>query len=111
MAQQDFAIKETTQVPSEGILLQIVQFTNIVVIIVSHLFLNNEICLQSCLPFGLLKVVDVKIECRAVRSSVCSHAFTLFLANTLVLFNVGGSLFNIPPMKSGGTSAQKVKEI
>ena len=85
--------------------------TNIVVIIVSHLFLNNEICLQSCLPFGLLKVVDVKLECRAVRSSVCSHAFTLFLANTLVLFNVGGSLFNIPPLRSGGTSAQKVKEI
>ena len=42
MAPQDFAIKETTQVPSEGILLQIVQFTKIAVIIVSHLFLNDE---------------------------------------------------------------------
>ena len=64
--------------------MQIVQFTNIVVIIVSHLFLNNEICLQSRLPFDLFKVVDFKVECAAVDSSVCSHAFTLFLANTLV---------------------------
>ena len=91
--------------------MQIVQFTKIAVIIVSHLFLNNEICLQSCLPFGLLKVVDVKLECRAVRSSVCSHAFTLFLANTLVLFNVGGSLFKIPPLRSGGTSAQNINNL
>ena len=51
MAPQDLAIKETTQVPSEGILLQIVQFTKIAVIIVSHLFLNDEMkfaCKVAC---------------------------------------------------------------
>ena len=77
MAPYDFAIKETTQVPSEGILLQIVKFTNIIVIIVSHLFLNNEICLQSCLPFDLFKLVDVKGKCKATRCSLCYHAFTV----------------------------------
>ena len=91
--------------------MQIVKFTNIVVIVLSHLLLNNEICLQSRLPFDLFKLVDVKVEGTAVRSSVCPHAFTLFLANTLVLSNVGGSLFKIPPLRSGGTSAQKIKEI
>ena len=65
MAQQDFAIKETTQVASEGISLQTdaSSITNIVVIIVSHLFLNNEIFLQSRLPFDLFKLVDVTAEC------------------------------------------------
>ena len=37
--------------------------TNIIVIIASHLFLNNEIFLQSCLPFDLFKDVDVTTEC------------------------------------------------
>ena len=37
--------------------------TNIIVIIASHLFLNNEIFLQSCLPFDLFKLVDVTAEC------------------------------------------------
>ena len=37
--------------------------TNIVVIIASHLFLNNEIFLQSRLPFDLFKLVDVTAEC------------------------------------------------
>ena len=65
MAQQDFAIKETTQVASEGILLQTVaiSITYIIVIIVSHLLLNNEIFLQSRLPFDLFKLVDVAAEC------------------------------------------------
>ena len=85
--------------------------TNIVVIIASYLFLNNEIFLQSRLPFDLFKLVDVKRECTAVCNLVVSHAFTLFLANTLVLSNVGGSLFKLPPLRSGGTSAQKIKEI
>ena len=61
------------------------------------------------LPFDLFKLVDVKRECTAVCNLVVSHAFTLFLANTLVLSNVGGSLFKIPPLRSGGTSAQKIK--
>ena len=65
MAPKDFAIKETTQVVSEGILLQTVaiSITNIFVIIASHLFLNNEIFLQSRLPFDLFKLVDVTAEC------------------------------------------------
>ena len=37
--------------------------TNIVVIIASHLFVNNEIFLQSRLPFDLFKLVDVAAEC------------------------------------------------
>jgi len=37
--------------------------TNIVVIIASHLFVNNEIFLQSRLPFDLFKLVDVTAEC------------------------------------------------
>ena len=37
--------------------------TNIIVIIASHLFLNNEIFLQSCLLFDLFKLVDVTAEC------------------------------------------------
>ena len=45
------------------------------------------------------------------KSEVCSHAFTLFPANTLVFSNVFGSLFKIPPLRSGGTSAQKIKKI
>ena len=50
---------------SEGILLQTVtiSITNIFVIIASHLFLNNEIFLQSSLPFDLFKLVDVTAEC------------------------------------------------
>ena len=72
MAQQDFAIKETTQVASEGISLQTVanSITNIVVIIVSHLFPNNEIFLHSCLPLDLFKLADVKLECIIVHTSV-----------------------------------------
>jgi hypothetical protein len=52
------------------------------------------------LPFDLFKLVDVTAEC----------AFTLFPANTLVLSNVFGSLFKIPPLRSGRTSAQKIKK-
>ena len=37
--------------------------TNIVVNIASHLFLNNEIFLQSRLQFDLFKLVDVTAEC------------------------------------------------
>ena len=37
--------------------------TNIVLIIASHLFVNNEIFLQSRLPFDLFKLVDVTAEC------------------------------------------------
>ena len=50
---------------SEGILLQTVtiSITNIFVIIASHLFLNNEIFLQSRLPFDLFKLVDVTAKC------------------------------------------------
>ena len=112
MAQQDFAIKETIQVASEGISLQTdaSSITNIVVIIVSHLFLNNEIFLKSCLPLDLFKLADVKIECITVFKSVCSHAFTLFPANILVPSNIVGSLLKIPPLRSRGTSAQKIKE-
>ena len=75
---------------SEGILLQTVtiSITNIFVIIASHLFLNNEIFLQSSLPFDLFKLVDVKAECTTMHRSVCSHAFTLFPENTLVFSNV-----------------------
>ena len=40
--------------------------TNIIVIIASHLFLNNEIFLQSCLPFDLFKLVDVTAECATI---------------------------------------------
>ena len=65
---------------------------------------------MSCLPFDLFKLVDVKVECTTVRRSVCSHAFKLFPANTLVLSNVFGSLFKIPPKRIKGTSAQKIKE-
>ena len=56
MAQQDFAIKETTQVASEGISLQTdaSSITNIVVIIVSHLFLNNEIFLKKLFAIGFV---------------------------------------------------------
>ena len=71
----------------------------------------NEICLQSHLPFDLFKLVDVKRECTAVCNLVVSHAFTLFLANTLVLSNVGGSLFKLPPLRSGGTSAQNINNL
>ena len=45
------------------------------------------------------------------KSEVCSHAFTLFPANTLVFSNVFGSLYKISPLRSGGTSAQKIKKI
>ena len=37
--------------------------TNIVVIIASYLFLNNEIFLQSRLQFDLFELVDVTAEC------------------------------------------------
>ena len=45
------------------------------------------------------------------KSEVCSHAFRLFPANTLVFSNVFGSLYKISPLRSGGTSAQKIKKI
>ena len=98
---------------SEGILLQTVtiSITNIFVIIASHLFLNNEIFLKSCLPLDLFKLADVKIECITVFKSVCSHAFTLFPDNTFVPSNVFGIYFKIPPLRRGGTSDQKIKEI
>ena len=56
MSQQDFAIKETIQVASEGISLQTdaSSITNIVVIIVSHLFLNNEIFLKKLFAIGFV---------------------------------------------------------
>ena len=97
---------------SEGILLQTVtiSITNIFVIIASHLFLNNEIFLKSCLPLDLFKLADVKIECITVFKSICSHAFTLFPANTLVPSDIVGSLLKIPPLRSRRTSAQKIKE-
>ena len=64
---------------------------------------------KSCLPLDLFKLADVKIECITVFKSVCSHAFTLFPANTLVFSNVFGSLFKISPLRSGGIYAQKIK--
>ena len=85
--------------------------TNIVVIIASYLFLNNEIFLQSRLPFDLFKLVDVTAECATMGRLVCSHAFTLFPANTSVFSNVFGSLFKIPPLRSGGTSAQNINNL
>ena len=65
---------------------------------------------KSCLPLDLFKLADVKIECITVFKSVCSHAFTLFPANILVPSNIVGSLLKIPPLRSRGTSAQKIKE-
>ena len=79
-----------------------------------HIYFSTmkwKICLQSRLPFDLFKLVDVKGECTAVCNLVVFHAFTLFPAITLVFSNVFGSLFKIPPLRSGGTSAQKIKEI
>ena len=116
------------------------KYSNIVVSIVPNSFVSNEFFLQSFLAGGslwvtfgrkcfslvtygrggplsvtydidLFKVVDVKKEFTIVCSSVCSHAFTLFPGNTFVPSNVFGIYFKIPPLRRGGTSAQKIKEI
>ena len=59
---------------SEGILLQTVtiSITNIFVIIASHLFLNNEIFLKSCLPLDLFKLADVKVKCTGANINMLS---------------------------------------
>ena len=75
-----------------------------------HIYFN-EIFLQSRLPFDLFKLVDVTAECATMGRLVCSHAFTLFPANTSVFSNVFGSLFKIPPLRSGGTSAQNINNL
>ena len=93
-------------------------------LIVPHLFFTNKIFLQSCLPFNLDKVINIKPKFITVRSfdqilveiqafSMENSLFSPFLAifQTMVIIIVVGSLYKIPPLRSGGTSAQKIKEI
>ena len=65
----------------------------------------------SCKVVCHLICLNLLMSQQNVQQWVCSHAFTLFPANTLVFSNVFGSLFKIPPLRSGGTSAQKIKNI
>ena len=53
--------------------------TNIVVIIASYLFLNNEIFLQSRLQFDLFKLVDVTAECALMPSLQIHWCFPMYL--------------------------------
>ena len=70
--------------------------TNIVLIIASHLFVNNEIFLQSHLPFDLFKRVDVKGECIAMLCmwinivwllTAYEHGCTVVLHLSMMLFS------------------------
>ena len=89
-----------------------------------HLFFIDKIFLQSCLPFNLDKVINIKPKFITVCSfdqimveiqafSMENSLFSPFLAifQTMVIIIVVGSLYKIPPLRSGGTSAQKIKEI
>ena len=93
-------------------------------LIVPHLFFINKIFLQSCLPFNLDKMINIKPKFVTVRSfdqilveiqafSMKNSLFSPFLGifHTMVILIIVGSLFKIPPLRSGGTSAQKIKEI
>ena len=85
-----------------------------------HLFFINKIFLRSCLPFNLDKVINIKPKFITVRSSnqilvkiqsfsMKNSLFSPFLGifHTMVILIIAGSLFKIPPLKSGGTSAKK----
>ena len=100
-----------------------ISISYIVVIIVPQLFFINKIFLQSCLPFNLDKMINIKPKIISVRSfdqilveiqvfSMKNSLFSPFLGifHTMVILIIVGSLFKIPPLRSGGTSAQKKKK-
>ena len=93
-------------------------------LIVPHLFFIDKIFLQSCLPFNLDKMINIKPKFITVRSfdqilvkiqsfSMKNSLFSPFLGifHTMVILIIVGRLFKIPPLRSGGTSAQKINEI
>ena len=93
-------------------------------LIVPHLFFIDKIVLQSCLPFNLNKMINIKSKFTTVRSfnqvlveikvfSMENSLFSPFIGifHTMVILTIVGSLFKIPPLRSGGTSAQIIKEI
>ena len=51
----------------------------------------------------------VKIQSFSMKNSLFSPFLGIF--HTMVILIIVGSLFKIPPLRSGGTSAQKIKEI
>ena len=93
-------------------------------LIVPHLFFINKVFLQTCLPFNLDRMINIKPNFITVHSfdqilvkiqafSMKNSLFSPFLGifHTMVILIIVGSLFKIPPLRSGGTSAQKIKEI
>ena len=92
-------------------------------LIVPHLFFTNKIFLQSCLPFNLDKMINIKPKFITVCSfdqimveiqafSMENSLFLPFLGifHIMVILIIVGSLFKIPPLRNGGTSAHKIKE-
>ena len=96
----------------------------VVIIDCATLFFKNKIFLQTFLPFNLDKMINIKPKFVTVRSfdqilveiqafSMKNSLFSPFLGifHTMVILIIVGSLFKIPPLRSGGTSAQEIKEI
>ena len=92
-------------------------------LIVPHLFFINKVFLQTCLPFNLDRMINIKPNFITVHSfdqilvkiqafSMKNSLFSPFLGifHKMVILIIVGSLFEIPPLRSAWTSAQKIKE-
>jgi hypothetical protein len=53
--------------------------------------------------------IMVEIQAFSMENSLFSPFIGIF--HTMVILTIVGSLFKIPPLRSGGTSAQIIKEI
>ena len=92
-------------------------------LVVPHLFFINKIFLQSCLPFNFAKMINIKpnfitvrsfdqipVELQAFSMENCLFSPFLGIFHIMVILIIVGSLFKIPPLRNGGTSAHKIKE-
>ena len=85
--------------------------TNIVVIIASHFFLNNEIFLQSCLPFDLFKLVDVTAESATMGRYLLSCLHIVPYKYISVFQCIWKSLQNLSIEKWGNLCSKNKKNI
>ena len=92
-------------------------------LIVPHLFFINKVFLQTCLLFNLDRMINIKpnfitvrsfdqipVELQAFSMENCLFSPFLGIFHIMVILIIVGSLFKIPPLRNGGTSAHKIKE-